>query len=955
MAERVNHMPPEPGITEIRVHGVGGADPTATLGRTDVFQVTGDATAGFFRPTIPLSPNRTVEAYSWGGLTAGSRARALWVLLLPFALVNLAGWMVEPIPSINAEGRSIPVRFMAWAAGKLETAQRVLVHVTGLAITGAYVMWIALMTMDLLAYQCGSQAACTTGRFYAEWLGREFFVDHPGRRIVVAALAPIGLIILFGIISSVSRARFEGYTASRAQRDLTEVTPVLSSDMGDRMFWQTSQWHARLFRAHLAWALAFLGGITAYASWRFIDTVPGNTTAAYYRVPAVVTFSASIVLAVAVVVYIALSVTWEDDPYETRFRFLNTGSNWTWWSGVAIVVAAMAVAWQLRVDDAVIARNTITDDLWGFSWTPILLFVLAVVCVLAFSSVEVAKWVVTCLVNPRLFFIAIAAVMVIAWQWAPLVFAATIVLALGARYVERRLCETPSPDREWIEVGAATIALVVLWVVGRLWWDGTVWGTEWPRLTPLIATGLVTLSFYLRRVGTAGAAMGRTFPIRVSGVVMLAAVLLWRILGRADPIYLGLYTCWVVISFFWVAVEPSERFRWNGPGAVALLAVTLTAGSFSGGLIRFATMLSGDGYTIIAVPIYDWIAVGFVSVFAAGLVAFIAWVVMARATHGSAAAAEFLERRDARPTDSEPIPEIVARRVKNWVGLARGIEAVDVFIMHVASLALYAVLALMFDLLDSDLGVTSYLDRAIGASFQGLTSVAAWVTLTLVLGMVLAVRSGLRDAGFRRQIGIVWDVTSFWPRHFHPLAPPSYAVRTVPELQSRVSEIAAADGKTILSGHSQGSVVSFAAAASLDDSDLDTVMLVTHGSPLRRFYARFFPKYFSDELLASTVARLGPGTEPTAGHWVNFYRVTDPIGQPISIMPSAVNEPPEPIADALDGILDNLPDVRLDDPFSVVWQPYQLPPDVLWHVGYLSDPRMADTLDAMSDVLTEAD
>jgi hypothetical protein len=79
------------GVTELLVHGVGGESAEVTLHEPHPMLVAGDATAGFYRG--PDVDGRHRESYSWGGLTSGRASRALWLLLLPFALANLAGWM----------------------------------------------------------------------------------------------------------------------------------------------------------------------------------------------------------------------------------------------------------------------------------------------------------------------------------------------------------------------------------------------------------------------------------------------------------------------------------------------------------------------------------------------------------------------------------------------------------------------------------------------------------------------------------------------------------------------------------------------------------------------------------------------------------------------------------------------------------------------------------------------
>lgn len=67
------------------------------LPRELITQVAGDRTAGFYRPRVADGASaRTVEVYSWGGLTSGPASRALWLLFLPFILINLSHWMLPP-------------------------------------------------------------------------------------------------------------------------------------------------------------------------------------------------------------------------------------------------------------------------------------------------------------------------------------------------------------------------------------------------------------------------------------------------------------------------------------------------------------------------------------------------------------------------------------------------------------------------------------------------------------------------------------------------------------------------------------------------------------------------------------------------------------------------------------------------------------------------------------------
>jgi hypothetical protein len=139
-------------------------------------------------------------------------------------------------------------------------------------------------------------------------------------------------------------------------------------------------------------------------------------------------------------------------------------------------------------------------------------------------------------------------------------------------------------------------------------------------------------------------------------------------------------------------------------------------------------------------------------------------------------------------------------------------------------------------------------------------------------GVVALAAAAFRNRQQRRVVGILWDVITFWPRANHPLTPPCYAERTVPDLKKQLACLTEKPAsRVVMSAHSQGSIIAAATLLQEDVVDSARVGLLTFGCPLRRLYGRNFPAYFGRH----SMDRLADKQD---NRWLNLWACTDPIG-----------------------------------------------------------------------------
>jgi hypothetical protein len=238
-------------VAELRVHGVGGATTEGLLGvhwPDQTARVAGGGSTTF----VARRADPGVEGYLWGRLSAGATLQPLWLLLLPFTLLNVAGWMHQP-PRRGGRG--------AWRLA----AQRLVVGTLGLSLTMTSVVWLAIIAVDVAAYQWG-RVWWQPLPDALEWIGGTWV------RIGLGTAA-VGLVIaLAARVASSSQFGFEAIHGPAAGREPPPGEPPGSGGpLADPSFWEHEDARRLLLWHRLAALTALLLALAQAVAWAAAD------------------------------------------------------------------------------------------------------------------------------------------------------------------------------------------------------------------------------------------------------------------------------------------------------------------------------------------------------------------------------------------------------------------------------------------------------------------------------------------------------------------------------------------------------------------------------------------------------------------------------------------------------------------------------------------------------------
>ncbi|MEZ5186202.1 MAG: transglutaminaseTgpA domain-containing protein [Candidatus Nanopelagicales bacterium] len=918
-----------PGVLELRVHGVSGTPPHEMLGvpASDVGQVAGDRLTGLYRCRkgtpygVTLPSFAAVEAYSWGALTSGAAGflgwvrRAAWLTLLPFALGNLSYW-ARPELDVDTGTRK---------------ATAMVVRVACLLLTLLLIAGLCLVGIDLVAWQCfrGGAMVCPSLPSVLQFLDRPPW-DSTTRRVLAGSLLPLSALGGLWFLSRQSMARYEEVVPQPVAQ------PQKSQILSRRRMWNGNDRTHRLQRLHLA-----AGAAVVVVSGSFPLADLGGTS--HERGLALIGLLAALVVLLATV---AVAMSYQDGiDFPGRLEEAGRGrkaashaARFVGWGVVVLLAAYGYLLFTATTDES----SDQAGPLRGHNLiVGVLLFVLlACVAWLVFASDR--PWVA--LLIP-LALLGISLGVFRRWWW-PVAGLTLAVVVLGLWIQHRRSDPEADKPRAWHGAGAAVILGAAVWIAAIFTTSTTVLAADWFNGG---GQSVADLQAGFREDASPGA---RAAQLQTDQPLLAASgpVAIERAAVSIDA--KGVVTVWsgTLSVDALAAARAVEGVSHQVPGLdlaagrvlvmdppVRLLDSCVSAGSVSGetpicsdrafggsdtvgtsGEYVASGTLTPQGPVQIRATEPGGVHVGVVKVPQEPLIVpqVLVWLALAMpawllATIVTSLLCFLYFRRRARAAVVEQtmFDAVVGvfRRGSTKARLTAGFT-------HRAERLLG-----LFGAITSVTAVAVMIGASTGSppwqGYEPLRSVAViglWTALGVSAGLIAVAARLQKSEGARRAVGVLWDLSTFWPRVAHPLGPPCYAERVVPEITSRIGWASGLGANVVLSGHSQGSLIAVAAVAQLGDDEVEKLRVVTYGSQLRTWYGRIFPGVLGPAVIGnhplthragfgsaapdapdtggpddpappgfpvapgSLAARLAIGS--VAPHWVNLFRRTDPIG-----------------------------------------------------------------------------
>ena len=258
-------------VLELRVHGIANSPPAEMLEAPpdEVVRAEGDEIGSFWRRRTgadeAIGRFRIIrEAYSWGLIvrTGGSAIAAIgrvlvhlgWLLVLPFALCNLAYW------TRRIESPSSPAA-LEWNGSRGAS----LLRLFALVLTLVYVAAFTSVAVDLVAVQCfrDGQRVCAV---LPSWLDGLLLIDRDARAALFGVL-PIAAMLLIYVIARRGRVTYEANIRQYANQigrttgslpDAAAVTAPKPPLLATRGFWALARVGQTSERLHFAASIALV-------------------------------------------------------------------------------------------------------------------------------------------------------------------------------------------------------------------------------------------------------------------------------------------------------------------------------------------------------------------------------------------------------------------------------------------------------------------------------------------------------------------------------------------------------------------------------------------------------------------------------------------------------------------------------------------------------------------------